>query len=125
MNSNKKTESIKDSKTSEKFVDFRKIAEDKIKEQNEVEEIDVVENTTEDVLVSQSLKERYAVVNCELLNVRMSPSLKSDVLCVVKSGTEMKVDVENSTDTWIKVLEPNGVGSSGYCMREWLLLLEK
>lgn len=107
--------------------DYRKIAEDKIKEQNEVEEIDVIENVTEDVPVSQSspIPTRYAVVNCERLNVRMSPNIKSDVLCVVESGTEMKVDAENSTDTWIKVLEPNGAGSSGYCMREFLLLLEK
>jgi len=105
--------------------DYRKIAEDKIKEQNEVEEIDVVENTTEDVPVSQPSTERYAIVNCERLNVRMSPNIKSDVLCVVESGTEMKIDAENSTDTWIKVLEPNGAGSSGYCMKEFVLLVEK
>ncbi len=105
--------------------DYRKIAEDKIKEQNEVEEIDVVENTTEDVPVSQPSRERYAIVNCERLNVRMSPNIKSDVLCVVESGTEMKIDAENSTDTWIKVLEPNGAGSSGYCMKEFVLLVEK
>lgn len=105
--------------------DYRKIAEDKIKEQNEVEEIDVVENTTEDVPVSHSSKERYAVVNCERLNVRMGPDIESDVLCVVESGTEMKIDTENSTDTWIKVLEPNGAGSSGYCMKEFVLLVEK
>lgn len=107
--------------------DYRKIAEDKIKEQNEVEEIDAIENVTEDLLVSQSspMLTKYAVVNCGRLNVRIRPSIESDVLCVVESGTEMKVDVENSTDTWIKVLEPNGAGSSGYCMREFLLLLEK
>ena len=108
--------------------DYRKIAEDKIKEQNEIDEIDeidVIEKTTEDVPVSQPSTERYAIVNCERLNVRMSPNIKSDVLCVVESGAEMKIDTENSTDTWIKVLEPNGAGSSGYCMKEFVLLVEK
>lgn len=114
MNSNKKTESIKDSKTSDKFADYCKIAEDKIKEQNEVEDIR-----------SSPILTRYAIVNCERLNVRMSPNIKSDVLCVVESGTEMTIDTENSTDTWIKVLEPNGAGSSGYCMKEFVLLVEK
>lgn len=120
MNSNKKTESIKDSKTSDKFADYCKIAEDKIKEQNEVEDVQSVED-----IRSSPILTRYAIVNCERLNVRMSPNIKSDVLCVVESGTEMTIDTENSTDTWIKVLEPNGAGSSGYCMKEFVLLVEK
>ena len=107
--------------------DYRKIAEDKIKEQIDIVEVEssTVENTTEETSEPQTKKTTYAMVKCERLNVRTNPNKSANVLCVIEAGTELKVDVEGSTNEWVKVICPNSVVAGGFCMRKFMTVYEK
>ena len=58
------------------------------------------------------------VSNCAKLNVREKPSLDADIVCVLDVNSEMKVDVDKSTDEWFYV--NTAVGIEGYCMRKFV-----
>ena len=86
-----------------------------------VEEVtESVEETVEEVVekaVEPNLEPKtYGVVNCSKLNVRKGPSIHSNPLCVVESGTKMEIETFNNE--WVKVVTPDGV--SGYCMKKFI-----
>lgn len=41
--------------------------------------------------------------NCSLLNVRKEPSLKSDIICELKQGTVLNINLEKSTEEFYYV----------------------
>lgn len=58
------------------------------------------------------------VANCAKLNVRVKPSVKADVVCVLDAKTEVTIDVDKSNDEWLKVR--TAAGADGYCMRKFV-----
>ena len=61
------------------------------------------------------------VVNCTKLNVRKAADKNSEVVCVIDKGTELTVDVDNSTDNFYKVYTIcKDVLVEGYCVKEFI-----
>ena len=58
------------------------------------------------------------VANCNKLNVRVAPDATADVACVLNAGTEIEVNVTDSTDEWFSVCTAAGI--EGYCMRKFV-----
>ena len=58
------------------------------------------------------------VANCAKLNVRSKPSTNGDVVTVLNAGDEISIDVDKSTDEWLKIRTIAGV--KGYCMRKFV-----
>ena len=52
------------------------------------------------------------------LNVRETPDLDSDVLCVVKPGEDFEIDNEESTRKFCKIYTASGV--EGYVVRQYV-----
>lgn len=85
-----------------------------------VEEVKVEEKP---VVVEQP-KVRYAigeVHNCGILKVRKVANAKSEVVTVINRGTQVKVDFEESSETFYKVT----VGkNSGFSMKAYIKIVE-
>lgn len=58
------------------------------------------------------------VSGCMKLNVRANPKSDADVLCVLDANSEMKIDMNKSTDEWYCVRTAAGV--DGYCMKKFV-----
>ena len=77
---------------------------------------ETVEEVVEKVVEHNPEPKTYGTVNCSKLNVRKGPSVHSNPLCIVESGTEMEIETFNNE--WVKVVTPDGV--SGYCMKKFI-----
>ncbi len=76
----------------------------------------VVEETVEEVVEENTV---YGTVECkEVLNVRKAPAADAAVICVIKNGSEVIIDVTNSTDDFYKVCTEAGL--EGYCMKKFI-----
>lgn len=58
------------------------------------------------------------VTECAKLNVRKEPSTEADVVTTLLLGTEVMVDIFESTDEFYKVTTEAGV--EGYCMKKFI-----
>ena len=58
------------------------------------------------------------VARCAKLNVREKPIVSSDIVCVLNSRSEIKIDMAKSTTNWFYIICANG--AEGYCMREYI-----
>lgn len=58
------------------------------------------------------------VTECARLRVRKEPSLEADILTVIPLGTEVRVDIFESTNDFYKICTGNGV--EGYCMQKYI-----
>ena len=58
------------------------------------------------------------VSDCTKLNVREQPEIDADVVCVLNNGTEVEINVVNSTNEWFSVCTAAGI--EGYCMRKFI-----
>ena len=98
----------------------KKAETDRVKEEAVEEVTEPVEETVEEVVekvVEHNPEPKtYGTVNCSKLNVRKGPSVHSNPLCIVESGTEMEIETFNNE--WVKVVTPDGV--SGYCMKKFI-----
>lgn len=83
---------------------------------------EVVENietkAVEPELVKAEVIKFGHVANCESLNVRNKPNVKSNVLCVIKKGDKVKIDDGESTNDFYKVILKSGV--EGFCMKKYI-----
>ena len=77
---------------------------------------ETVEEVVEKVVEPNPEPKTYGVVNCSKLNVRKGPSIHSNPLCIVESGTKMEIETFN--DEWVKVVTPDDV--FGYCMKKFI-----
>lgn len=55
------------------------------------------------------------VVDCELLNVRATPEIMSEVVVVLMRGAEVDI-VGNSFDDWYRIV--TATGEIGYALKE-------
>ena len=109
----------------------KKAETDRVKEETVEEVTEPVEEAVEEVTesVEEAVEEvvekavepnpepkTYGVVNCSKLNVRKGPSIHSNPLCIVESGTKMEIETFNNE--WVKVVTPDDV--SGYCMKKFI-----
>lgn len=85
---------------------------------NTVATEEVVEQITP---VEEPVKPRFekgTVSNCKRLNIRKDASKTSDPICVVNSGDILRINLSESSDTWLKVTTKDK--KSGYCMAEYV-----
>lgn len=64
------------------------------------------------------------VSNCVKLNVRREPSVDSEVITIIESSTEVLVNKDESTEDWYKVYLTDGNGVEGFCMKEFISLMQ-
>ena len=58
------------------------------------------------------------VYGCSKLNVRATPDLFAEVVCIVSAGDEVIIDPDKSYNDWLCVCTATGV--DGYCMRKYV-----
>lgn len=98
-----------------KKAEIDRVKEEAVEEVTEPVE-EAVEEVVEKVVEPNPEPKTYGVVNCSKLNVRKGPSIHSNPLCIVESGTKMEIETFNNE--WVKVVTPDGV--SGYCMKKFI-----
>lgn len=76
----------------------------------------LVQETVETVTLPETVE--GFVVNCAKLNVRENASIRSSVVCVLDAMSDIRVDVNRTTDKWVYVYTATGL--EGYCMREYI-----
>lgn len=97
------------------------------------EEVEALADTTVDTTVTENITETETetvtetnsgavgigvVTKCARLNVRSKASTTGDVVTVLNLGDKVKIDVDNSTDEWFKIITNDGV--DGYCMKKFV-----
>ena len=60
------------------------------------------------------------VDNCESLRIRQVPNPVGEILTTISSGTEVEIDLNNSTNDFYKVCTATGL--DGYCMKKFITL---
>lgn len=58
------------------------------------------------------------VVKCEKLNVRKSPSLNAEKICVINAGTEVTISSKEGGRDFYAVTLPDG--TKGFCMKKYI-----
>ena len=79
-------------------------------------EVKLVTETVETVALPETIE--GFVVNCAKLNVREKASTDSNIVCVLNSMSDIRVDVAKSNNKWVYVYTASGL--EGYCMREYI-----
>lgn len=89
------------------------------------EAIDITEVTeNEEVIVEpvMSSTARGIVQNCNMLNIRQKPSMTANVVDIIGEGTEVEVELTESTEDFYKIC--TAAGSEGYCMANYIKIVE-
>lgn len=83
----------------------------------EIEEVDelVVEPIVSAVAVGK-------VKGCNMLNIRQKPSATANVVDIIGEGTEVEVELTESTEDFYKIC--TAAGSEGYCMTKYIEIIE-
>lgn len=69
-------------------------------------------------------KRRYVkgeAFNCGILRVRKAANAKSEIVTVINRGTQVQVDLEQSSESFYKITV-NKI--TGFCMKEFINILE-
>lgn len=77
---------------------------------------DLVNETVETVTLPTTVK--GVVSHCSKLNVRENATVDSGIVCVLDATSEIKIDVNKSTNNWFYIYAATGV--EGYCMRQYV-----
>lgn len=96
---------------------------EEIENQNEeeIENNDEVENEEENEEENSGAIAPAVVANCKKLNVRDAADKDAEVVCVIAEGTELTVDIDNSTEEFYKVYTQAGeILVEGYCMKKFI-----
>lgn len=59
-----------------------------------------------------------AVVKCAKLNIRKAAKKDADILCEVKAGSILMIDMEGSKKDWYKVCTAADI--KGYCVKDYV-----
>lgn len=92
------------------------VTADAVVEPVEMPPVDLVEEAVETVALPKTVD--GIVVNCGKLNVRVEPSIDSDIVTVLNAMSEIEINVAESTGEWFKVCTATGI--EGYCMRKFV-----
>lgn len=80
----------------------------------------------EDEVVNEEQKEEKVigvVCNCEKLNVRKKPNIKSEVAAIIGKGVEVEIVNNDSTEDFYSVRGTNQF-VNGYCMKKYISIKE-
>lgn len=80
----------------------------------------------EDEVVTEKQKEEKVigvVCNCEKLNVRKKPNVKSEVAAIIGKGVEVEIVNNDSTEDFYSVRGTNQF-VNGYCMKKYISIKE-
>lgn len=118
---------------------YNKMSEKTTKPVEAAEEITEVTEaeTTEEVATEPVVETKapaapkviYGVVdNCDKLNVRFEPNVKSEVACVIAKGTKVVVEKSGSTKDFYKVHSVDDgnatEGFNGFCMKKYISIVK-
>lgn len=121
----KNTEEKKNEEVINEEVENNEEQSEEIQNQNEEElkNNDEVENEEENEEGNSGAITPAVVANCTKLNVRDAADKDANVVCVIAEGTELTVDVDNSTEEFYKVYTQAGeILVEGYCMKKFINL---
>lgn len=77
----------------------------------------------EDPTVSEEPTTKTGVVtDCEILNIRKTPSIKAERIGTITEGSEVIIDTERSTEGWYAVYTETGM--EGFCMSRFMTVKE-
>lgn len=62
------------------------------------------------------------IANCTRLNIRLEPSIKSEVVCEIDCGTELIIEDQTSTNDFYKIFTAAGI--EGFCMKKFVSIKE-
>ena len=84
----------------------------------------IVIEEDEEVIVEpvMSSTARGIVQNCNMLNIRQKPSTTANVVDIIGEGTEVEVELTESTEDFYKIC--TAAGSEGYCMANYIKIVE-
>lgn len=85
-----------------------------------VEETEVVDELVVEPIVSAVA--RGIVKGCNMLNIRQTPSMTANVVDIIGEGTEVEVELTESTEDFYKIC--TAAGSEGYCMSTYVEIVE-
>lgn len=91
-----------------------------VEETIEPEVVETVEETIEPEVPAEPTIKTGIVSNCIKLNVRKEPTPLSTPVAVIDAGTEVEVNMDESTVTFFKVVTANGV--EGFCMNKYITI---
>ena len=86
------------------------------------EELEDVFRPEECTAPVESTTKTGVVTNCESLNIRKAPSIKSERLGSIQVGSEVIIDMERSVEGWYAVYTETGM--EGYCMSTFVTVKE-
>lgn len=101
------------------YNNYNKMSTDKVEKETTDVNVETVTNAEE----QSETKVIFGVVsNCEKLNVRSKPNIKSDIICVIKKGDKIIIAESGSTNDFYEVhsVESEEVGFHGFCMKEFI-----
>ena len=75
-----------------------------------------------EIVTDEKMRRTFGIVtDCKKLNIRKEPAkVDGNTVCEVEAGTELMIDLPNSTNEWYHVY--NSSGLDGFCMKEFILL---
>lgn len=81
---------------------------------------EIMEEVTDESVEEPSVEESNTgtVVNCWRLRLRKLPSKESEVVKLLDGGEGVFVDLEKSTEEWLKVRTTDG--EEGFCMKDYI-----
>lgn len=81
---------------------------------------EIMEEVTDESFEEPSVEESNTgiVVNCWRLRLRKLPSKESEVVKLLDGGEGVFVDLEKSTEEWLKVRTTDG--EEGFCMKDYI-----
>ena len=86
------------------------------------DELEDIFRPEEKEVVEESTTKTGVVTNCEILNIRKTPSIKSERLGAIPVGSEVIIDTERSVEGWYAVYTETGM--EGYCMSTFVTVKE-
>lgn len=60
------------------------------------------------------------VVECLRLHIFAEPNLDSEIVCKIRFATEVRVDMENSTEDFYKIY--TAIGAEGFCQKNHIFI---
>lgn len=100
------------------------------KNQNEVEEVEMVEEIIDEIEESEEEVEQPVetpdekpydlgiVKGCAKLRVRSEPRFGTNVICEIEQGTRVMIDASESTFDYYKIYTESGI--EGFCLKTYI-----
>ena len=82
--------------------------------------METVKEEKKDNTPKKVVKQKGAIQDCKLLNIREQSSLDSNILGVLNSESEFFINMKQSTDDFYKI---NYKNINGYCLKKFVKIV--